>query len=139
MQYKRLMGIDYGDKRIGIAFTDLLQMLSNPHSIYQSVDMGTDVKYIAQLAKQNDVEKIIIGLPLCMDGSENESTEVTKTFGAMLKEQSGLEIVYEDERLSSVEAEDILRENKVSPKDRKKHLDKLSAAIILQAYLNSRK
>ncbi|MBQ3493842.1 MAG: Holliday junction resolvase RuvX [Clostridia bacterium] len=139
MQYKRLMGIDYGDRRIGIAFTDLLQMLSNPHSIYQSVDMQTDAEYIANLAKQNSVEKIIIGLPLCMDGSENERTEITKNFGAKLAKLSGLEIIYEDERLSSVEAEDILRENKVSPKDRKKHLDKLSAAIILQTYLNSRK
>ena len=80
MQYKRLMGIDYGDRRIGIAFTDLLQMLSNPHSIYQSVDMETDVEYISNLAKQNDVEKIIVGLPLCMDGSENERTQITKLY-----------------------------------------------------------
>ena len=110
MQYKRLMGIDYGDARIGIALTDLLQMLSNPHSIYQTVDEQTDLKYLSDLAKQNSVETIVIGLPLCMDGAENERTQKTKDFGEKLSNLSGLKVVYEDERLSSVEADEILRE-----------------------------
>ena len=139
MQYKRIMGIDYGDARIGIAFSDLLQMFSNPHSIYQTVEKDKDIEYLAELAKQNDVELIVVGLPLCMDGTDNDRTEKTKVFGQKLSDVSGLRVVYEDERLSSVEADEILRKNKIAPKDRKKHLDKLAAAIILQSYLNCRK
>lgn len=139
MQYKRLMGIDYGDARIGIAFSDLLQMFSNPHSIYQTKGQEEDIQYLADLAKQNSVETIVVGLPFCMDGSNNERTEKTKLFGEKLSQISGIKVVYEDERLSSYEAEEILRKNKVAPKDRKKHLDKLAAAIILQSYLNCRK
>lgn len=138
MQYKRIMCIDYGDARIGIAFSDLLQMISNPYEIYNHVGENEDIKYLSELAKKQDVGLIVIGLPLCMDGSENERTEITKRFGSLLSQSSGIEVVYEDERLSSYEAEEILRQNKVQPKDRKKHLDKLSAAIILQSYLNSR-
>ena len=139
MQYKRLMGIDYGDARIGIAFSDLLQMLSNPHSIYASCGEDEDLNYLSNLAKQNDVETIVIGLPLCMDGEENERTAKTRQFGEKLASVSGIKVVFEDERLSSYEAEEILKQNKIPPKDRKKHLDKLAAAIILQSYLNCRK
>lgn len=139
MQYKRLMGIDYGDARIGIAFSDLLQMFSNPHSIYQATEQDQDIQYLSNLAKQNNVELIVVGLPFCMDGSDNERTEKTRQFGEKLSQVSGIKVVYEDERLSSYEAEEILRKNKVAPKDRKKHLDKLAAAIILQSYLNCRK
>ena len=113
-------------------------MLANPHSIYQTISEEKDIEYIANLAKQNSVEKIVIGLPLCMDGEENDRTVKTKLFGQKLEKFSGLPVVYEDERLSSVEADEILRKNKVLPKDRKKHLDKLAAAIILQSYLNSK-
>lgn len=139
MQYKRKMGIDYGDKRIGIAMTDLLCMIASAREVYQNDDLNKSVEYISKLALDNSVDEIIIGLPLNMEGEENERTQITRLFGSMLSTKSGLPVVYEDERLSSVEAEDILREFESDWKKRKKMLDMYSAQVILQSYLDSNK
>lgn len=138
MQYKRIMCVDYGDARMGIAFSDLLQMIANPYETYKRVNEETDILHLTSLAKQQSVEKIILGMPYSMDGTENERTELTKQFGYKLNLASGICVDYFDERLSSHEAEEILKRNKVQPKDRKKHLDQLAAAVILQSYLNSK-
>ena len=139
MQYKKIMCLDYGDARIGIAFSDYLHMLSNPFETYTSVGEQKDIEYLTNLARQNDVGLIVIGMPYSLDGSQNVRTEVTTNFGQKLFEHSGIQVVYQDERLSSYEAEEILKQKKVAPKDRKLQLDKLSAAIILEAYLNNNK
>ncbi len=139
MQYHKIMCLDYGDARIGIAFSDFLQITANPYEIYHCKEKNKDLNYLSNLAHTNNVELIVIGMPYSMDGTENERTEITKNFGSQLQEFSKIKVVYEDERLSSYEAEEILKQNKVSPKDRKKQLDMLSAAIILEAYLNNRK
>ena len=139
MQYHKIMCLDYGDARIGIAFSDFLQITANPYEIYHCQEKNKDLNYLSNLAHTNNVELIVIGMPYSMDGTENERTLITKNFGSQLQEFSKIKVVYEDERLSSYEAEEILKQNKVSPKDRKKQLDMLSAAIILEAYLNNRK
>lgn len=139
MQYKRKMGIDYGDKRIGIAMTDLLCMFASALEVYQNTDMEKSVDYIAKLAKNNDVDEIVVGLPLNMQGEENERTDISRLFGKMLAEKSGIPVTFEDERLSSVEAEDILREFEKDWKKRKAMLDMYSAQVILQSYLDSNK
>ena len=139
MQYKKIMCLDYGDARIGIAFSDYLHMFANPFEIYKSVGEQKDIEYLTNLAKQNDVGLIVIGMPYSLDGSQNERTELTTKFGQKLFEYSKIKVEYEDERLSSYEAEQILKEKKVLPKDRKAKLDMLSAAIILESYLNNNK
>ena len=139
MQYHKIMCLDYGDARIGIAFSDFLQITANPYEIYHCEERNKDLKYLTNLAQANSVELIVIGMPYSMDGTKNQRTEITTNFGNQLQEMSKIKVVYEDERLSSHEAEEILKQNKVSPKDRKKQLDMLSAAIILEAYLNNRK
>ncbi len=139
MQYKKIMCLDYGEARIGIAFSDYLRITSNPYQNYNSNGLQKDLQYITELANKNDVNLIVIGMPYSLDGSTNERTEATQAFGNSLQEFSGISVVYEDERLSSYEAEEILRRRKVAPKDRKKQLDMLSAAIILEAYLNNNK
>ncbi len=139
MQYHKIMCLDYGDARIGIAFSDFLQITANPYEIYHCQEKNKDLNYLSNLAHTNNVELIVIGMPYSMDGTENERTLITKNFGSQLQEFSKIKVVYEDERLSSYEAEEILKQNKVSPKDRKNQLDMLSAAIILEAYLNNRK
>ena len=133
------MGIDFGDSRIGIAFSDLMQIIASPYEIYQTKSEEEDLKYLSDLAKKNEVSKIIFGLPYNMDGSEGERAVITKQFAQKLREVSGLEIEFQDERLSSVEAEDMLREAKVKWQDRKKFLDKLSASIILETYMKTRR
>lgn len=139
MQYRRKMGIDYGDKRIGIAFTDLLGLISSAYDVYENKNTETSLSYLSELAKEKNVDEIVIGLPLSMDGSENERTTVTKSFGEKLSNLSGIKVVYEDERLSSYEAEEILKEAKLPWEKRKQILDKVSAQVILQSYLNNKK
>lgn len=139
MQYKRIMCLDYGDVRIGIAFSDLLQTIASPYDTYTRVNLEADLTFFQDLAKKQDVELIVIGLPLNMDGTSGNRIEVTKNFGTILSNRLNLPVVYVDERLSSVEAEDILAEAKVPAIKRKGLIDKIAAGIILQNYLNSRK
>lgn len=138
MQYKRIMCLDYGDVRIGIAFSDLLQTIASPHSTYTRKTLEDDLNFFAELAKKQEVELIVIGLAYNMDGSAGDRVEKTKEFGETLSNFLNLPVKYVDERLSSVEAEDILAEAKVPCIKRKGLIDKIAASIILQNYLNSR-
>ena len=139
MQYNKIMCLDYGDARIGIAFSDFLQITANPFEVYLSKGWQKDIEYISALANANSANLIVIGMPYSLDGSENERTQITKNFAKDLSDFSKIKVEFEDERLSSHEAEEILRERRVPPKERKKQLDMLSAAIILEAYLTRKK
>ncbi len=92
--------------------------------------------YFSEMAKTRGCEKILLGLPLNMDGTEGERALKVREFGAILEETSGLPVVYEDERLTSIEAEEILIEAGLSREERKKVIDKVAAEIILRDYLN---
>ena len=133
------MGLDYGDRRIGIAFSDLLGLIASAYEVYKNTDQDTTIKYLTNLAKQQDVDEIVLGLPLNMQGEENERTQVTREFGAKLQNYSGISVVYEDERLTSVEADELLKERRLSWEKRKELLDKVSAQLILQSYLDNKK
>lgn len=140
MKYKRIMGIDYGDKRIGIALTDLMQIIASPFEVYKTVNENVDIEYICNMIKSQQVETVVIGLPLNIDGSEGERARKTRHFGLKISEKiKDANIIFQDERLTSVEAEDILSNAKIKPKDRKSLIDKLSACIILENYLNERR
>ncbi len=139
MQYHRIMCLDYGDARIGIAFSDLLGLTATPYQVYKTKGTELDIEYLSQLAKKNGANLIVIGMPYSLDGSENERTAITKSFGQKLGEVSNLKVIYEDERLSSYEAEQLLRQRKVPPMQRKQYLDMLAAAVILESYLKNNK
>ena len=139
MRYGRKMGLDYGDRRIGIAFSDLLGVIASAYDVYKNVDQDSSIKYLTKLAKEKEVDEIIIGLPLNMQGEENERTLVTREFGKKLSDFSGISVVYEDERLTSVEADEILKEAGMNWEKRKELVDKVSAELILQSYLNNKK
>lgn len=139
MQYKRIMCLDYGDVRIGIALSDLLQTIASPYDTYTRKNLEADLNYFKNLASQKEVERIVIGLPYNMDGSCGERIEVTKQFGTKLSEHLNLPVEYVDERLSSVEAEDILAQAGVKAINRKGLIDKIAAGIILESYLNSKR
>lgn len=138
MQYKRVMAIDYGDVRIGIAISDMLKIISSPYETYKRINIQKDLEHISQIIKDKEVETVVIGLPLNMDGSEGNRAEVTREFGNLLLDNNeNIKIVYQDERLSSVEAEDILLEANVRRDKRKQLIDQIAAQIILQSYLDS--
>lgn len=130
------MALDYGDVRIGIAFSDMLQTIASPFETYKRKNLFQDLEYLSNLAKEKETVKIIIGLPFNMDGTMGDRAVKTQQFGKELQEKTGLEIEYVDERLTSVEAEEILISSKVRREKRKEVIDKIAAALILESYLN---
>ena len=139
MQYKRFMGLDYGNSRIGIAFSDYTATIATADSIYKSRGHEEDLKYLSSYAKENDVSGIVLGLPLNADGTESEMSLKVKDFGKALEDYSQIKVFYQDERYTSFEAEEYLKEAGLKWEDRKKLLDKVSAQIILQNYLDENK
>ena len=135
--YYRVMALDYGDVRIGIALSDVTRFLASGLENYTRTSLDRDCVHIADIVSSNNVKIIVIGLPLNMDGSSGVRVEKTKEFAEELKKYTQAEIVFLDERLTSVSAEKILISADVSRKKRKQVLDKLSATIILQDYLDA--
>lgn len=133
------MGIDFGDKRIGIALTDLMQIIASPFEVYKTVNENADIEYICNLINSKQVETVVVGLPINIDGTEGERARKTRLFASKLSEKTGAKIVFQDEKLSSVEADEILSNAKIKPIERKSLIDKLSASIILERYLNERR
>ena len=132
----RKMALDYGEVRIGIAFSDLLNIIANGYESYTRKGLQADLEYLSGLAKSHEVDEIILGLPINMDGTEGERVIATREFGEKLGEYCHLPIKYIDERLTSVSAEKLLIEADVRRENRKKVIDKISATIILQNYLD---
>ena len=137
--YYRIMALDYGDVRIGIALSDVTRFLASGYENYTRKNLDFDCKHIAQIASENNVKIIVIGLPINMDGSKGVRVEKTYEFAEELKKYTSAKIDFLDERLTSVSAEKILISADVSRKKRKEVLDKLSATIILQDYLDVRR
>lgn len=139
MQRTRKMGVDYGDKRIGVALTDALCIISSPYEVFQNLSPEQSLQHLNDLIKQFNVDEVAMGLPLNMDGSEGERAKIHRNFGQKLSDLSGAKVVFVDERLTSAEAEEILIQSKVRREKRKELIDKISAQIILQTYLNQSK
>lgn len=137
--YYRIMALDYGDVRIGIALSDVTRFLATGYENYTRRGLDEDCRHIAQIASDNNVKVIVLGLPINMDGSKGVRVEKTYEFAEELKKYTTADIDFLDERLTSVSAEKILISADVSRKKRKEVLDKLSATIILQDYLDVRK
>ena len=133
----RKLGIDYGDARIGLAISDPLGMFASGLETYKTVSREKDLQYVANVINQNDVDIFVVGLPLNMDGTEGVRVEKTKEFCTQLKPLIKAEIVYNDERLTTVSAEKMLIESNVRREKRKTVIDKLAACLILQSWLDS--
>lgn len=133
----RYLGLDVGDRRIGIALSDEMHWIASPHSVYTRVGWGPDVKYILSLYQQNRCEKLVCGLPKNMDGSVGFQAEKVLAFAEKLKE-AGMDVVFQDERLSTVSAHDALIEGGMRREERKGTVDKVAAAVILQQYLDKK-
>ena len=132
------MALDVGDRRIGIALSDEMQWIATPHSVYTRVGYGPDVKHIQALYAQNQCCLVVCGLPRNMDGTVGFQAEKVMALADRLKE-AGLPVEYQDERLSTVSAHQALIEGGMRREDRKGTVDKVAAAVILQAWLDARR
>ena len=136
---KRKIALDVGDVRIGVAVSDLLGITANPRETYvrKKGDTNADISYFCEYAKREEADAFVLGLPKNMDGTEGDRAVVTRQFGDMLQEASGLPVLYQDERLTTVSAERMLIDADVRREKRKKVIDKVAATIILQSFLDS--
>lgn len=128
------MGLDVGTKRIGVALSDFLHMLASGHSCVERQPEKDAIEKIKKIALENKVEKIVIGIPLNMDGTKGYQADDCISFS---KNFSEFEVILEDERLTSEQAEENLREKKIDFQKNKGLVDIESACIILEQYLNT--
>lgn len=133
---ERIVALDVGDRRIGIAVSDALGITAQPIETYTRVGYGPDVRRISQIAQQYETNRILCGLPLNMDGTRGFQAEKVTQLAAKL-EEAGLVVSYYDERMTTVLAEDALLEANMSRENRKKKVDMVAAVMILQSYLDA--
>lgn len=136
----RVMALDFGDARIGIAMSDIMKIIANGYETYKRVNEEKDLQYIASLVKPNLIDEIVFGLPINMDGTEGERVTKTKDFAEKLKQLvPQVKIYFQDERLTTVTGERMLIEAGVRREKRKGVIDKIAATIILQQFLDCKK
>ncbi len=136
---KRIMGIDYGDARTGVAISDLRCTIVGSTCVVPSRNVEKALADLVRMAKEQDVGTIVVGLPRNMNGTEGPRAELCREFAGRLGELTGLEIVMWDERRTTVEAHNILSQHNYHGKKRKDTVDAVAASLILEGYLNSRK
>lgn len=132
----RVMAIDYGDARTGIAISDALGMLTGTTTVIHSRNPEKTAQEIARLARENGVERIVMGFPRNMDGSEGPRAELYRAFAAQVAQTAGMEPVLWDERRTTIEAHQILSAGNYHGKKRKNTVDAVAASLILEGYLS---
>lgn len=132
---KRIMGIDYGDARTGVAISDLLCSIVGSTCVVPSRNTDKALADIVRLARENDVGQIVVGLPKNMDGTEGPRAELCREFAEKLRQATGLEVAMWDERRTTVEAHNILSQHNYHGKKRKNTVDAVAASLILEGYL----
>ena len=133
---ERILGIDVGDKRNGVAVTDPLQITAQGVMTLKRKTRDDDLEAFRDLIAKYEIKKVVAGLPLNMDGSESAQTRKTVNFCQFIKKRLDVEIIYIDERLTSSWSEKVLIEGNVSRENRKDYIDMLAAQIILQSYMD---
>ena len=134
---KRIMGIDYGDARTGIAISDLLCSIVGSTTVIHSRKDEKTLEEIKKLVAEHDVGSIVMGLPKNMNGTEGLRAELCRSFAELVRQETGLEVKLWDERRTTVEAHNILSEHNYHGKKRKNTVDAVAASLILEGYLNS--
>lgn len=130
-----IISVDYGDVRTGVAACDKLQMLASPVTVIKQKDPELLSEKIKKICLEKKAEKIVLGLPKNMDGSEGFRAESCKEFAKLLSEKTGLSVDFQDERLTTVSAHNILNATDTRGKKRKAVVDAVSAVLILEDYL----
>ncbi|MEA1973371.1 MAG: Holliday junction resolvase RuvX [Candidatus Cloacimonadota bacterium] len=134
----RLMGIDFGEVRIGIALSDPLQIISKPFVVLQNTDDEILWEELLKIIEERQVGKIILGLPLNLKGKDTKKTLEVREFAKILKDKINIPLVFHDERYSSVDANDALKSMGYNVRESRKVIDKIAASIILKNYMAGR-
>ena len=132
-----IMSVDYGDVRTGIAVCDKMQILASPVCVITERNRDRLLEKIADLASQKKVERFCVGLPKNMDGTYGFRCDACREFGELLSEKTGIPVLFQDERLTTVSAHNILSSADVRGKKRKAVVDAVSAVLILEDYLKT--
>jgi len=135
---ERIVCLDIGDVRIGVAVSDPTGTIASPVEVIRRIGWGPDTQKIKTVCGQYSTNRILSGLPLNMDGTEGFQARKVREFCAQL-EKAGLQVTFQDERLSTVSAEEVLIEGGVSRGGRKQVVDKVAASVILQQWLDAQK
>lgn len=136
----RILGLDFGSKTVGVAVSDPLFLTAQGVEIVRRekpTKLRKTLARIGEIIKEYDCESIVLGLPLNMNGSEGERCEKTREFATMLEARFNLPIIFYDERLTTVQADEIMSESGIKGRlERKQYVDKIAAMLILQSYLD---
>jgi len=133
---QRILALDFGEKRIGVAVSDALSIIAQSVGTIERKGIKNDLKKIQELIREYDANRLIVGLPLNMNGTKGKSANCAIDFVNEVKKEIHIEVEMIDERLTTAQGERILLEADVSRKNRRKNLDKIAAQLILQNYLD---
>ena len=131
----KIMGIDYGDARTGVAISDLLCSIVGSTTVIHSRNMDKTLQEVVHLVRENEVGEIVVGLPKNMDGTEGARAELCRVFAQKVEELTGIPVKLWDERRTTVEAHNILSAHNYHGKKRKNTVDAVAAGLILEGYL----
>lgn len=134
----KVMGLDYGKARIGIALSDIMGFLATPLTTLKRTTIEDDIIFLKKIIIENSIQTVVVGLPFEMSGNKGSIALETEEFANKLSKETNVNIVFVDERLSSVEAEEQLKLTVKNWEKRKQLLDQVSASIILQSYLDKK-
>ena len=133
----RVLGIDFGTRRVGAAVSDPRRQIATPLEVYERRDTNQDARHYQALVADHDIDLIVVGLPLHTSGGESESSRQARAWGDWLGTLTGIPVRYHDERYSTVDAIAILRSSGAKRKDRQSRRDMLAARILLQSFLDA--
>jgi putative Holliday junction resolvase len=135
----RILAIDYGRRRIGLAISDALGLVARPLGTLQRTNRRDDLRRLRQVVRQHEIRRIVVGLPLHLDGTAGEMATEAARFAARVEKQLGMPVELVDERLSSWEAEQMLAPGRTAPRKRAAGIDQVAAAVILRDYLERKR
>ena len=135
----RILGIDFGDRNIGLALSDPLELTAQPLGQYRLGDMDVNAAFFRELIHKHKVGEIVVGNPLRMDGSTGTRSQKTLEFAAWLEKAAGIPVKFWDERLTTQQALGIMEEQKIGYRTKKRVEHQISATLILQSYLDHRR
>lgn len=136
----RVIGLDYGSKTVGVALSDELMLTAQPLTTIhrdRPTKLRQTLAQIEQIIEEYEVDRIVVGWPKKLDNEEGERCEKTKEFGDMLENRTGLDVIYQDERLTTAQADGVLEQGGIRKDKRKQYIDKMAASLILQNYLDT--
>lgn len=136
----RALGLDLGTKRIGVAVTDISGTIASPHSVIgRSKSVRHDHQVIAKLVRDEEVELVVVGLPITMSGEHGPAAQAATREARLLATVLSVPVEMFDERMTTVTADRVLREAEIRASDRRRHVDKIAAAVMLQTWLERRR